>query len=105
MGVISIDEAAAIAAEYRERTAEKTHLPGEGVTAMDMDETKIEEVMDIDDSDDSEESETSDETTTQKRKRDNDGVANIQNANKGKDDDDLSVETVRVQSGSGLYRT
>ena len=85
--VISIDEAAAIAAEYRERTAVKNHPPGDGVTGMDM------------------ESDTSDESIPPKRKRADTGVGRSQNANKGKEDDDLSVETVKVHSGSGLYRT
>ena len=79
--------AAVIAAEYRERTAVKNHPPGDGVTGMDM------------------ESDTSDESIPPKRKRADTGVGRSQNANKGKEDDDLSVETVKVHSGSGLYRT
>ena len=82
--VISIDEAAAIAAEYR---AVNNNSPGDGVTGMDM------------------ESYTSDEQITPKRKRADTGVGKSQNDNKGKEDDDLSVETVKVHLGSGLHRT
>ena len=69
---ISIEEAAAIAKEYRDRTHEMLNLPGEGDTAMDTSDgsvrqKKIDNEMDTDDGEDSEESEKTDATSPHKK--------------------------------------
>ena len=69
---ISIEEAAAIAKEYRDRKHEMLNLPGEGDTAMDTSDgsvrqKKIDNEMDTDDGEDSEESEKTDATSPHKK--------------------------------------
>jgi len=77
------------------------NLPGDGNITMDTGavsviQNDVENEMDTDRGDDSKESEKTDGTLPQKRKRANDGVTITQNAKDGKEDDDSSVETVKV---------
>ena len=65
VGNIGIDEAAAIASEYRDRKQEILNLPGEGDTTMDTGaisviQNNVENEMDTDRGDDSKEAEKTD---------------------------------------------